>query len=99
MALQYALANPNVPTITVWGRGGWAICLSLEYPCLPVVFETMALRRPPTRIELKDSDIAEYDEVREWGFCECCFAAAIYSRTRDRLRLLMTTLSRLSHRL
>jgi hypothetical protein len=23
----------------------------------------MALRRPPTRIELKDSDIAEYDEI------------------------------------
>ena len=25
----------------------------------------MALRRPPTRIELKADDIEEYDEVRE----------------------------------
>lgn len=26
----------------------------------------MALRRPPTRIELKADDIEEYDEVRFW---------------------------------
>jgi len=26
----------------------------------------MALRRPPTRIELRPDDIAEYNEVSEW---------------------------------
>jgi hypothetical protein len=31
-----------------------------HYWCL-----TMALRRPPTRIELKTDDIAEYHEVRQ----------------------------------
>lgn len=56
----------------------------------------MALRRPPTRIELKDSDIAEYDEVREWDCCECCFGAAIFThhtRAHDRLLRLLTNVS------
>ena len=37
------------------------------HPSIPVIYsrdqQTMALRRPPTRIELKADDVEEYDKV------------------------------------
>ena len=39
----------------------------------------MALRRPPTRIELKADDVEEYDKVRQEN--ECRIFLMIASRT------------------
>lgn len=48
---------------------------SLEFP---VKFQIMALRRPPTRIELSVDDISEYNEVRFGRLLKCNEVFAVW---------------------